>query len=340
METHKIKINIVSGTAGTGSAEHAALIRDNLSNHYDVVTDSRDTSDIVHYYTIDPASFADIIKKGVKHSGGSVCTVLLTPKTAERRNDLPAPLKWILTRYMMHFYKSVDVLTVNNPLFITELLHGGIPREKIHYIPIPVITELFHEFTPHEKLTLRDKFGIGGGEFVVVGAGQLTPQCALPDFVETARLCPNMSFVCAGDYSASGDIFPDADITEIKKVVDSAPTNVKFIGAVSRDSIHEIWGIADVCFLPDHDERFPYAAVSAMCERVPLLLRDLPFYSDVLFDCYRGESSLDGFVQQLTRMKNDPVYYTHGVDLAAEGSKFYKKDKIVKMWDELYFDIF
>ncbi|GHU46157.1 glycosyl transferase [Clostridia bacterium] len=339
METRKIKLNIVSGTAGTGFAQHAALVRECLPHRFDVRTDSREDSDIVHYYTIDPVFFASIIQKGVRHAGKSVCTALITPESATRRNDLPLPLKWCLGKYMMQFYRTVNMLTVNNPLLASELVRGGISADKIRYIPVPVSKELFHELTPHDRLSLRDKYGIGGGDFVVVGAGRLARKCGIADFVESARICSDMTFVWAGDFGLSDGFVPDTKLDDVKRAVDGAPDNVKFIGALPREHMNEIWGIADVCFLPTGEPQFPYAAVSAMCAGIPVLVRDLPFYSDVMFDYYISESTLGGFTEQLSCLKNDPVYYTNAADTAALGSKFYRKDNVVKLWGDLYADL-
>ena len=73
-----------------------------------------------------------------------------------------------------------------------------------------------------------------------------------------------------------------------------------------------------------------------MCVNIPILLRELPIYENILFDFYYSEYDVDGFVKELKRLQTDKEYYTHGVESSLKGNKFYEKSNVLKMWDEFY----
>ena len=66
------------------------------------------------------------------------------------------------------------------------------------------------------------------------------------------------------------------------------------------------------------------------------LLRDLEIYNDILFDFYYRETSVDGFISELVKLRDDPAYYEAGVEASKRGNAFYSKEHVVKMWDDFY----
>ena len=97
-----------------------------------------------------------------------------------------------------------------------------------------------------------------------------------------------------------------------------------------------VYNAADVMFLPSYDELFPMTILEAMCVNVPILLRELPIYENILFDFYYGENDVEGFVKALSRLREDSDYYNKGIENSKKGNGFYKKSNVLKMWDEFY----
>ena len=123
---------------------------------------------------------------------------------------------------------------------------------------------------------------------------------------------------------------------EITKVKEDPPENMKFLGMIERDDMNEVFNIGDVMFLPSFEELFPMTILEAMCAHVPILLRDLDIYNDILFDFYYRETSVDGFIKELERLRDDKDYYENGVRASERGNLFYSKEHVVKMWDDFY----
>lgn len=76
--------------------------------------------------------------------------------------------------------------------------------------------------------------------------------------------------------------------------------------------------------------------LEAMCANVPILLRDLEIYNDILFDFYSKADDVDGFIAELNKLRSDKEYYEQCVKNSRRGNEFYSKEHVTKMWDDFY----
>ena len=153
------------------------------------------------------------------------------------------------------------------------------------------------------------------------------------DFLKCAELMPDVQFVWAGGFSFG--VISDG-YKELTKVVENPPENVKFLGIVEREDMNKVYNAADVMFLPSYDELFPMTVLEAMCVNIPVLLRELPIYENILFDFYASAKDVDGFVTELERMRNDKEYYKIRCEGSLKGNRYYEKSSVLKMWDDFY----
>lgn len=322
---------------GVGSAymEQVALVKEGLSDKFEIYENARMAADITHYHTFNPSYF--LLKRRRCRKGTSVCYVHTLPETMDKSIRLPKFARKIFYSYIIKFYKIMDHLVVVNPYFTDALENYGIPREKVTYIPNFVDTKQFHPLSAEEKLRAREKFGLSKDKFTVLCAGQLQVRKGAFDFLKCAELMPDVQFVWAGGFSfgAISDGYH-----ELKKAAEAPPSNVKFLGIMERDAMNEVYNAADVMFLPSYDELFPMTILEAMCVHLPVLLRELPIYKDILFDFYRKEKSAEGFVSQLKRLRDDKDYYESSVALSQKGNEFYKKENVLNMWREFYTSVY
>lgn len=334
----KTTINMMSSATsvkgqGVGSAyiEQVGLVKSQLSDKFEITENKRIKADITHYHTINPNYYLTV-KSRTKH-GKSVGYVHMLPETVETSLDLPRFAKQIFYSYMIKFYKRMDYLVTVNPYFIGRLEHYGVPREKVTYIPNYVSSEVFHPVSPEEKSKLREKYGIDKDKFTVVCAGQLQVRKGVFDFIEIAKRMPKLQFVWAGGFSF-GKITDGYN--EIKKISENPPANVKLLGIIDREYMNEVYNLGDVMFLPSFEELFPMTILESMCVNIPILLRDLEIYPDILFDFYSKSDSVDGFVAELERLCSDKEYYAQQCKASKRGNQFYSKEHVAKMWDEFY----
>ena len=206
-------------------------------------------------------------------------------------------------------------------------------RNKIYYIPNYVSKEKFYRKSKEECLNIREKYGIDKDAFVVLGAGQVQTRKGVLDFTEVAEKMPETQFVWAGGFSF-GRITDGYE--ELKKLQENPPKNCKFLGIVPREEMVDLYNMADVLFVPSYNELFPMTILEAVNLHVPLVLRDLDLYKDILFDRYMKADDNDAFKACLEELKKNNQTYEKYQNESRLLSEFYSKEHVLNMWKEFY----
>jgi 1,2-diacylglycerol-3-alpha-glucose alpha-1,2-galactosyltransferase len=309
--------------------EQLKLVREELKDQFQVMENSSRVCDITHYHTINPQFLFSLIF--AKHKRTAVGYVHFLPETLENSIHLPTLFKRAFYWYVIRFYKSMDYLVTVNPYFIERLAFYGVDPHKVSYIPNFVSEDKFYKID--DKRALRRKHHFDPDRFTVFCAGQLQKRKGVLEFLEIARQMPDIQFLWAGNF-AFGKISDGYE--EIKKAVENPPENVIFLGLINRDQMNEYYNLADVMFLPSFEELFPMTILESMNCGVPILLRDLDIYKDILFDYYLKGSGNDEFIAELRRLQQDPQYYQMASDRSFEGHQFYSRNHVAKMWQSFY----
>lgn len=317
---------------GVGSAytELVNLLKTHFASEFDVEINHYRKSDISHYHTIDlPFYFSTFSKK----RGRKVGYVHFLPETLEGSLKIPQPFRGIFYRYVIAFYKRMDHLVVVNPSFIDQLVAYGIPREKITYIPNFVDAKRFHPVEEAERRRLRQKFDLPQDKFIVLGSGQVQERKGVPDFIRLSRQNPDVQFVWAGGFSFGR--LTDG-YTELKKVVDNPPANLRFTGIVSRDEIGRLNNAADLFLLPSFNELFPMSVLEAFSCGTPVMLRDLDLYHSIIEGDYEPAKDVEEMQEKLTLLRNDPARLAYWRQRARMASARYSEDHLAKVWSDFY----
>ena len=335
----KIKINMLSKAdsvegQGVGSAylEQVGLLREGASDVFDIVINDKNDADIVHVHSINPNFYFKM--KNTK--GVSVCYVHFLPHTLDGSIKLPKPIFNIFKKYVIKFYNNADHLVVVNPIFIKDLEKYNIKREKITYIPNYVSKDNFYKKSKKEKDNIRSELGISKDSFVVLGVGQIQTRKGVLDFVSVAKSLPDITFVWCGGFSF-GKITDGYD--ELKQVYENPPSNLKFLGIVPRDKMNDMFNMADLLFMPSYNELFPMAILEAVNIGIPLLLRDLDLYEDILFKKYLSGNNNDEFVLCIKKLSSDLKFYQKYSKLSDEISGYYWKEIMLEICIKFYQEI-
>ncbi|EAD5687897.1 glycosyltransferase family 4 protein [Listeria innocua] len=318
---------------GVASAyrELVNLLEERYTNEIDMKINSFEKSDITHYHTVDFRFFLSTFFK--KKRGVRVGYVHFLPETMEGSLKLPWIARVVFYKYLISFYKRMDEIVVVNPSFIPKLTAYDIPEEKIHYIPNFVSKKTFFPISTAEKKLAREKYGIPADKFTVIGIGQVQHRKGVLDFIEVAKQLPHIQFVWAGGFSF-GKI--TSGYEELKKIYDNPPANVKFIGIVDRSEMNACINMADLFFMPSYNELFPMAILEAMSADVPILLRNLELYEEILTSYYVKEVDNPGFIRAIERLEHDTDYYNEMLQAAKEGATYYSEDRLAKIWFAFY----
>lgn len=311
--------------------EQVNLVKKELLE-YNVIENKMKFCNIMHFHTINPEFFFMI--PFAKRKGKTIAYVHFVPETLEKSIKLSKSAKKIFYKYIIKFYKMVDYLVVVNPYFINVLAKYGIDKDKITYIPNFVSSKNFYKLDVEKKLQIRKKYNLSEDKFTVLSVGQLQTRKGVLDFIEIAKKMPDIQFVWAGD-AVFGKI--SNGYKKIKKVISNdLPNNVKFLGLIDREKMNDIYNMADVMFLPSYEELFPMTILEAMCCDIPILIRDLDIYENILFDFYLSGNSNKEFVSIITKLKEDNNYYKEACKKSNKGNRYYSKDNVVKMWRDFY----
>ncbi|AQY50396.1 glycosyl transferase [Listeria weihenstephanensis] len=318
---------------GVASAyrELVNLMTTHHADKYDVAINTYRKSEITHYHTIDFPFFLSTFAK--KKRGVMVGYVHFLPETLDESLKLPWIAKKVFYKYVILFYKRMDILVVVNPSFIPELVAYGIPEEKIKYIPNFVSANTFYPMADSEKKELRAAHGIAEDAFVAIGVGQVQHRKGVLDFIEVAKQLPEMQFIWAGGFSF-GKI--TAGYKELKEIYDNPPANVKFPGIIERADMNAYYNMADVLFLPSFNELFPMAILEGMSSGLSVLLRDLELYEGILAGNYISAPDVPGFKAQLERMMTDKAYLEEAKNGAKKGAAYYSEARLTGIWQEFY----
>ncbi|MEG0364328.1 MAG: glycosyltransferase family 4 protein [Erysipelotrichales bacterium] len=320
---------------GVGSAyvEQVQLVEDGSKGMFDVYINDNKYHEIQHFHTI---NYKHYIK--MKRGGSiNVAYVHFLPHTLDGSIKLPKLIFNIFKKYVIKFYRSADALIVVNPIFIKELSQYNIPLEKIHYIPNYVSKDMFYKQEAEEVAKTKEKYKIGLNTKVVLGVGQIQTRKGVIDFVEVAKKLPEYEFVWCGGFSF-GNITDG--YKELKEIVDNPPSNVKFLGIITREEMNSIYNVADVLFMPSYNELFPMSILEAISSGVPLLLRDLELYEDILFRKYINANDNDSFASSLKELFTDEALYNKYSEASREISKFYSKESVYNQWEKFYQEIY
>jgi glycosyltransferase involved in cell wall biosynthesis len=148
-----------------------------------------------------------------------------------------------------------DAIMVNSQWTLDALVQQGVPKEKIHIVPLAYEAEdSLRESSP---FPLRED----PEPLRVLFLGQVNLRKGIQYLLEAARLLQgaNIQIDVAGPISI-------ADQFVVK-----APPNVRFHGAVTRDRVREFYSRADVFVLPTISDGFALTQLEAMAHGLPVI---------------------------------------------------------------------
>lgn len=336
--------------------EQIALIKESLSDIFEIVENSKDGGDITHYYSINFDLFLTI--SAMKKRGKTIGVVHLLPETTANGINLPKFVKKIFYKYITTFYKKMDYLITMNPNYIDILKKYGIKREKVFYIPNCVSNQNFYpindrinqeninqentnqentktwcENAKRTKGDIRKEYHLEEERFTVLCVEQIQNREGIIDLFEIALQMPEVQFVWVGDFLL-GKLLNDYD--EISEFLRQPPENVKFLGRIEQGEMNDIYNMADVMFLPFFGEEFPTSIIESMCCNIPILVRGLETYKPILSNYTLAGNSNEEFIHILTKLMIDTKYYRDAVEKAVAGNRFYSKEHVSQMWRTYY----
>jgi glycosyltransferase involved in cell wall biosynthesis len=147
-------------------------------------------------------------------------------------------------------WNRASIVMVNSEWSRTSLIKQRVPVEKLRVVPLaydaPVAVH-------HKKSTSSEK--------TILWLGQVVLRKGIQYLISAARMlqAERLRFVVAGPIGISTE------------AVRSAPSNVSFVGPITRDQISSLYRSADLFVLPTLSDGFGVTQVEAMAHGVPVI---------------------------------------------------------------------
>ena len=293
-----------------GHGVHTAYIElvNALKKRSDVtlVVNSFTRADVRHIHTVGPYALAHLLFG----SGKKVVSAHVVPESFV--GSLIGAKHWLpLARlYLRWFYNRADsVLAVSDETKM-GLKALGVKRPiEVFY---NVIDTSRYLSSPAQKLAARKALGIAENAWVVISNGQVQPRKRVDTFGTRARKLPNMQFIWIGGIPFKNAA---ADYDKMKRVMDTAPSNVKFTGVITIDEVRDYFQAGDVFVSTSDQETFGIAIVEGAASGLPVVLRDIHDYDNT----FRGEALMcdeTEFAPVLERLRSEKDLYSRTVNQA------------------------
>ncbi len=282
-------------------------------NGVEVTTNPKEDYDIVHINTVFPSDY--LMAKRAKRCGKKVVYHAHSTKEDFKNSfmgsNLIAPLfqKWI-----MKCYQTGDlILTPTN--YSKSLLRGYGIQKPIEVISNGVDTMLFQK-NVLDRERFRNKYGFRNTDKIVMSVGLYFARKGILDFVELARQMPQYQFIWFG-YT------PDSQIPKkIREAIHTNLPNLIFTGYLPKEELQMAYSSCDLFFFPSYEETEGIVVLEALASQIPVLLRDIPVYSDWLEenkDVYKGRNN-EEFQKRITEVLEQkiPLLTLSGLERAKE----------------------
>ena len=197
----------------------------------------------------------------------------------------------LIEAYLKKVYSCADLLIAPSTYTKSLIRKYGID------CPIEVISNGIHPSYLHGKKHENNKTN---NHPVIGTAGYVTKRKGIQTFCHIADHCPTWDFKWAGSFHQ--DLL--YDVNEI-----ATPINVEFLGYV--ENIKDTYQQYDAFLFPSYEENQGIVLLEAASFGLPLIVRDLPVYSEWLVhgeNCLKCSSD-DEFIESLRKLFSQPDLY-------------------------------
>ena len=291
-------------------------------NGVNVTSDRSHPFDIVHFNTVFAESFSFL-----KHAKRKNIPVVVHAHST--KEDFLNSFNF--SKYIKGwFYQKLRNMYSNADLIITPSNYSKSLLEKYGYItcPIKVVSNGIdleeYKKSPEKEQAFRAHFNLKPKDKVVIGVGLLFERKGLQDFIEVARLMPNVTFIWFGTLNKA------MQTKTIKTAIENKPANVIMPGYIAGDIIKGAFTSADCLLFPSYEETEGIVVLEAMASRLPVIVRNIGVYDDFTNgkEVLKGNNNHD-FIKHITyclekdtsNLTDEAYLNVSGKDLKIIGAK-------------------
>ena len=214
--------------------------------------------------------------------------------------------------------------------------HFSLPRGKVDVIPNAIDTKKYQIFV--DRGAVRQRYGVGWGEKMVLCVGRLVPQKGVEYFIRAiprlAKRYPEAKFVIVGEGWSR-------DILEAEARASGQNRKIHFTGFASDQEVVNLMTSADVLIVPSIYEPFGIVALEGMATGVPVVASKVGGLSEVIEHNHTGlfvyPRNPESIAWGIDRVLSDPDYAKMLTENAKENlHKAYSWEAVAMKTVEVY----
>lgn len=245
-------------------------------NGIELVDDLED-ADVVHINTVFPGSFMMALRAKMRH----VRVVYHAHSTREDfRNSYIGSnvFSRLFGMWIKLCYNTADVIVTPTEYSKGLLRSYGI-RRQIEAVSNGIDTD-YYSRDKADGDGFRRLYGYSEDDKVIMSVGLPIDRKGILDFIELARRLPQYKFIWFG--STNMKLVPQKIRDAISE--GNCLSNLTFAGYAQKDQLRDAYAGSDLFLFLSKEETEGIVVLEALSMETPILLRDIPVYSDWLTD--------------------------------------------------------
>ncbi len=239
------------------------------------LVENLDDADIIHINTVFPGSLLMAIRARLKH----VRVVYHAHSTREDfRNSYIGSNMFsrLFGMWIKLCYSTADVI-VTPTEYSKKLLRSYGIHSDIEAVSNGIDTDYYNRANA-DGSRFRKRYGYKENDKVIMSVGLPIDRKGILDFIELAKEMPQYKFIWFG--STNMRLVP----RKIRKAMEEKIPNLTFAGYAQKEQLRDAYAGSDLFLFLSKEETEGIVVLEALSMQIPILLRDIPVYSDWLTD--------------------------------------------------------
>jgi glycogen(starch) synthase len=178
-------------------------------------------------------------------------------------------------------YEAERVIVCSQSMKTEICDHFNLPQSKVDVIPNAIDASKYQ--TSADRGEVRQRYGVGYGEKLILCVGRLVPQKGIEYFIRAipliAKRFPEAKYIIVGEGWSR-------DILEVEARASGHADKIKFTGFASDKEVIDLMTSADVLVVPSIYEPFGIVALEGMATGVPVVASQVGGLAEVIdHDC-------------------------------------------------------
>ncbi len=174
-------------------------------------------------------------------------------------------------------YEADKVIVCSQSMKSEICGHFNLPWDKVDVIPNAIDPTMYH--TSADRGSVRQRYGVGWGEKLILCVGRLVPQKGIEYFIRAIpniiNRYPEAKFVLVGEGWSRDFLESEARATAHRR-------KIRFTGFVPDREVIDLMTSADVLVVPSVYEPFGIVALEGMATGVPVVASQVGGLSEVI----------------------------------------------------------